>query len=251
MALIWVLGGTEMLFWNFDKSDLSPGWRWVEIIETWRDINVSHPSRSQLISMQVSIYASHLHPGHVSPSCGSRKLHLVSIQVQSETHPGIIMCLTSIHVLPHLHPCPPSMHRFTSIHVPKFFNSCCSQVMMLASTIHPFHVSHPSRSRELLLSSILVPPLHIQVSRCVSQPNPGATALPRLNICTPSPPRTRLTQFRKHFTSIYITIIVYHLHPIEVSLQSRSCLTWIQVPRYLCNLHPCSNSPPSSVQICI
>ena len=24
-----------------------------------------------------------------------------------------------------------------------------------------------------------------------------------------------------------------------------SCLTWIQVPRYLCNLHPCSSSPPS------
>ena len=122
MALIWVLGGTEMLFWNFDRRDLSPGWWWVEIIETWRNINVSHPSRSQLISMQVSIYASHLHPGHVSPSCGSRKLHLVSIQVQSETHPGIIMCVllpfmscpTCVHV-------PPSMHRFTSIHVLKFF----------------------------------------------------------------------------------------------------------------------------------
>ena len=186
-----------MLFWNFDRSDLLPGWWWVEIIETWRNINVSHPSRSQLISMQVLIYASHLHPGHVSPSCGSRKLHLVSIQVQSETHPGIIMCvllpfmscLTCVHA-------PPPMHRFTSIHVPKFFNSCCNQVMMLASHIHPFHVSHPSRSRELLLSSILVPPLHIQVSRCVSQPNPGPTALPRLNICIPSPPRTRLTQFR-------------------------------------------------------
>ena len=38
---------------------------------------------------------------------------------------------------------------------------------------------------------------------------------------------------------------MYHLHPIEVSLPSRSCLTWIQLPRYLCNLHPCSSSPPS------
>ena len=38
---------------------------------------------------------------------------------------------------------------------------------------------------------------------------------------------------------------MYHLHPIKVSLPSRSCLTWIQVPRYLCNLHPCSSSPPS------
>ena len=38
---------------------------------------------------------------------------------------------------------------------------------------------------------------------------------------------------------------MYHLHPIEVSLPSRSCLTWIQVPRYLCNLHRCTISPPS------
>ena len=30
-----------------------------------------------------------------------------------------------------------------------------------------------------------------------------------------------------------------------MSLPSRSCLTWIQVPRYLCNLHPCSSSPLS------
>ena len=117
--------------------------------------------------------------------------------------------------------------------------------MILASHIHPFHVSHPTSSRELLLSSILVPPLHIQVSRCVSQPNPGPISLPSLNICIPSPPRPRLTQFRSHFTSINITIIVYHLHPIEVSLPSRSCLTWIQVPRYLCNLHSCTISPPS------
>ena len=44
---------------------------------------------------------------------------------------------------------------------------------------------------------------------------------------------------------------MYHLHRIEVSLPSRSCLTWIQVPRYLCNLHPCSSSPHQGVQICI
>ena len=197
-----VLGGTEMLFWNFDRSDSSPGWGWVEIIETWRDINVSHPSRSQLISVQVSLYASHLHPGHVSPSCGSRKLHLVSIQVQSETHPGIIMrvllpfmpCLTCIHVPPP--PPPPPLHAPFHIHpCPKILQFMLQPGHDVGIS-HPFHVSHPSRSRELLLSSILVPPLHIQVSRCVSQPNPGHNALPRLNICIPSPPRTRLTQFR-------------------------------------------------------
>ena len=199
MALIWVLGGTEMLFWNFDRGDLLPGWRCVEIIETWRDTNVSHPSRSQLISMQVSIYmrltsiqvTSHLHAGPENCiSCPSRS-NLKPIQVS--------LCVSYFHsclASPASMSPPSSMHRFTSIHVPKLFNSCCNQVMMLASHIHPFYVSHPSRSRELLLSSILVPPLRIQVSRCVSQPYPGPTPLPRLNICIPSPPSTRLTQFR-------------------------------------------------------
>ena len=159
------------------------------------------------------ILTSHIHPGRNSSQCRSRYMRLTSIQVTSHLHAGpencnscpsrsnlkpiqvslcvllpFMSCLTCIHVplhAPfHIHPCP------------KFSNSCCNQVMMLASHIHPFHVSHPSRSRELLLSSILVPPPHIQVSRCVSQPNPGPTALPRLNICIPSPPRTRLTQFR-------------------------------------------------------
>ena len=135
MALIWVLGGTEMQFWKFDRGDLSPGWRWVEIIETWHDINVSHPSRSQLVSMQVSIYASHLHPGHVSPSCRSRKLHLVSIQVQSETHPGIIMCV----LLP--------------------FMSCltCIQVPWLSSHLHPCRVSPTFNTMYSHLTSNQVP----------------------------------------------------------------------------------------------
>ena len=201
MALIWVLGGTEMLFWNFDRSDLLPGWWWVEIIETWRNINVSHPSRSQLISMQVSIYASHLHPGHAHLHAGRE--NCISCPSRSNLKPiQVSLCVSYFHSCPASPasmsppPPPPPLHAPFHIHVPKFFNSCCNQVMMLASHIHPFHVSHPSRSRELLLSSILVPPLHIQVSRCVSQPNPGPTALPRLNICIPSPPRTRLTQFR-------------------------------------------------------
>ena len=166
------------------------------------------------------ILTSHIHPDRNSTQCRSRYMCLTSIQVTSHLHAApenCISCPSRSNLKPiqvslrvsYFHSCPaspasmpppppppPSMHRFTSIHVPKLFNSCCNQTMMLASHIHPFHVSHPSRSRELLLSSILVPPLQIQVSRCVSQPNPGPTALPRLNICIPSLPRTRLTQFR-------------------------------------------------------
>ena len=153
-----------MQFRNFDWSDMSPGWRWGEIIGTWHEINVSHPSRLQLASIQVLIFASQPHPAHISPLCRSRKLHLISIQVQSETHPGPIMCillrfrpaspasmtqesyLTSIHVLSNLHPgpkillSPSSISCFTSIQVPSQLNAGHSVVLTpthLSSHPHP------------------------------------------------------------------------------------------------------------------
>ena len=187
MALIWVLGGTEMLFWNFDRGDLSPGWRWVEIIETWCDINVSHPSRSQLNSMQVSIYVSHLHPGHISLSCGSWKLHLLSIQVQSETHPGIITCvllpfmscLTCIHATPHPHP-----HR-----APFHIHPCPKILQFMLQPGHDVGISHPSIS---CLTSI-------QVKRIAPQLHPSSTATyPGLKMCVSTqsrPHRTAKTQY--------------------------------------------------------
>ena len=163
MALIWVLGGTEMLFWNFDRGDLSPGWRWVEIIETWLDINVSHLSRSRLTFMPVLKTASLVHPG---PIWNPSRYHYV--------------CLTSIHDLPHLHPCPPSMHRFTSIHVPKFF---------MLQPGHDVGISHPSIS---CLTSI-------QVKRIAPQLHSSSTTTyPGLKMCVSTqsrPHRTAKTQY--------------------------------------------------------
>ena len=221
---------------------MSSGWRWVEIIETWRDINVSHSSRSQLISIQVSIYASHLHPGHVSPSCRSRKLHLVSIQVQSETHPGII---TSIHVLPHLHPCPenlvppPSMYHLTSIQVQKFFSSC-----------HPYRGS---------------PPLHLnsmQVTIWFATPptsRPMCTEAPRFT-CHLHPGRAATQSRIPHFCLITIQFMSNpNAGPGKcISVPSRSHISWpstskhirltsIQVIPYLTFPRLLSHPPPCTV----
>ena len=78
-------------------------------------INVSHPSRLCLILIQVSIFTSHLHRGDVLPPSRSRKLHLISTQVPSETHAGLD--INSIHALPHLHR-RPKTSCLTYIHVP-------------------------------------------------------------------------------------------------------------------------------------
>ena len=42
----------------------------------------------------VLISASHHHPGGVSPPSSSRNLHLSSIQVLSQSHPGLKMCVS-------------------------------------------------------------------------------------------------------------------------------------------------------------
>ena len=155
-------------------------------------------------------------PPSGSAATQSRILHLclISIQVMSNPNAGpgkrISAPPRSIsqgHLHLKMHVSPPyrsfltshsQVYCLTSLHAPFQINQCpkilqfmlhltSDQVMMLAFHIHPFHVSHPSRSRELLISSILDPPQHIQVSRCVSQPNPGPIS--------------------------QVSIFVFHLHP--------------------------------------
>ena len=191
MALIWVQGGTEMLFWNFDRSDLSPGWRWGEIIETWRDMNVSPPSRSRLTFMRVPKTASRVHPG---PIWNPSRYHYVCHVCHRYFH----SCPASPASMSPPPPPPPP-----PLHAPFHIHPCPEILQFMLQPGHDVGISHPSIScltciqvKRIAPQLILVPLLHIQVSRCVSQPNPGPTALPRLNICIPSPPRSRLTQFR-------------------------------------------------------
>ena len=171
MALIWVQGGTEMLFWNFDRSDLSPGWRWVEIIETWRDMNVSPPSRSRLTFMRVPKTASRVHPG---PIWNPSRYHYVC------------------------HVC----HRY--------FHSCPASPASMSPPPPPCTVSHPSMSRNSsihvatrswcwhLTSIHFMSHMHPGQENC-SSAHPSSTATyPGLKMCVSAqsrPHRTPKTQY--------------------------------------------------------
>ena len=120
-----------------------------------------------LTSIQVPMFMSHLHQGHISPRFTPvamvpfhtlsphpcRKI-CISIQVPFHPNPGILIPFS-----PHL--CcvtPPStLTQFTShpIKVPR-----------LTSLLHPCHISPPSRSIKLQLTSI-------QVTRIASLLHPG------------------------------------------------------------------------------
>ena len=112
-------------------------------------ISVSHPSRLCLTSIQVSVFTSHLQRGDVLPPSRSRKLHLISAQVQSETHPGLD--INSIHALPHLH-WRPKTSCLTYIHVPTNHIPCPG------SPIHLGCILTQSRSLYLCLTSIYETP---------------------------------------------------------------------------------------------
>ena len=113
-------------------------------------------------------------------------MHLTSIQVPSQPHPGsqihvsslsqlnltsgtLYLHLAYIQVTSHLHPAPsncilvPSKHHLKPI-----------QVSRCVSHLHP----GPFSTGKLYLSSILVPYHHIHVSRCASQFNPGPISTP-------------------------------------------------------------------------
>ena len=135
--------------------------------------------------IQAPTFASHLHKGWVSPtsSCDNAPC---PIQVPSQLQPGRDVslntthapfsspskpqdsCLTYIHVMSHLNPCPdiydslPSRWRLSSIQVPK-----------IACQFHPLTISNP-----------------FQTSRCASYPNQGPVSPPsrsRKNTNQPHP----------------------------------------------------------------
>ena len=185
------------------------------------------------------------------------------LKTVSLVHPGPIwnpsryhyVCLTSIHVLPHLHPCPPHPH---PLHAPFHIHPCPKILQFMLQPGHDVGISHPSIS---CLTSI-------QVKRIAPQLHPSSTATyPGLKMCVSTqsrPHRTAKTQYL-HFIStqdwinaIQITFYLnlYHYNCVSPTsdwsvTSNGSCLTWIQVPRYLCNLHPCSSSLHQGVQICI
>ena len=119
---------------------------------------ISLPFKSENLHLN-SIYVlslPHLHPGHISSQSKPKYLHLTSIQVMSIAH----VRHTSFQVLSHLHPnsniliSSPSMYCLTSIQVRSFVShlhpcdiSPPAYSLPFASQLHPCPISHQSASR--------------------------------------------------------------------------------------------------------
>ena len=219
-------------------------------------IHASPTSRSCLT--HAPIFASHIHLSDVSSPSRSWKFHLSSIQIQSQTHPGLEMCIsipsrscttciTSLlhtdHVSPqhmswYLHPASIQVQKITSQLHPSPI-SPYSGLMMCTSTqsrshlsptqmsIFVFHLYPGNIKPWSMLQDLLSPPppppppIYIQVT---SHINPGP------NICISHPSRWCLS-------------LMCVTHP------SRSCLTCIQIPISLSHLHPCTVSLPSRSEV--
>ena len=138
---------------------------------------VSTQTRSRLILIQVSRFASHLNPGSIStPSCYG-DVRLTSINFPSHLHPRR---LTYMRVMLNLNTCPdicishPSKWRLISI-----------QVLKMSSQLHPGPISNTSRPGDVHLNSIQV----------------------LCHLHHVSPP------YKPRFTSTHVLIIASHIHP--------------------------------------
>ena len=181
---------------------------------------------------------------HVTLST-SQDVHLNTIQVPSQPHSGLEICVSSPPRLPdsrflfvsvESHPdlgpgiciSATSRSHLTSIHVHQ-----------IASYFHPSIVSHPYRFQdvshlhpgpsatgELYLSSILVPYHTIRVSRCASLLNPGPISTPSrsrgLCLISTQAPRFTFLLSQLNLTSIWVLIFASRLHPGNISPPPRS-----------------------------
>ena len=185
---------------------------------------------------------SHLHPSYISPPSRSTYPCVPSIQIMSHLHPS-----------PHINVSPPSRSRLNSIQVghtncssaPSMSHLTQIQVSIYASHLDQCPVSPPSRS----VNSRLTP---IQVKSHI-HPSP--------QICIARPSRSCLTSIkdRSHHSRLTSIQDASQLHPshrildlssiqvpshpnpglkICVSPPSLPHLTFIQIPKFVCHLHP-------------
>ena len=197
-------------------------------------IYASPTSQSCLTLPHVPIFASHIHLSDVSSPSGSWKFNLSSIQVQSQTHPGLEMCIsipsrsctTCITSLLHTDHVSPQ-------HMPWYLQPTSIQVQKITSQLHPSPISPYSC---LMMCTSTQSRSHLsptQMSIFVFHLYPGSIK-----------PWSRSRDF--HLTSKEVPS---HLHPgrrIRVSAPSRCHLTPIQVWKFASKLHLCSVPPPST-----
>ena len=181
---------------------------------------MSPTTKSNFISIQVQMFASHIHPGDVLHLTWSRKLHLSSIQVPSHAHPGLKLCVT-----------PPSRSCLTCIQIPMVLSHphpglTTIQVRNYVSHLHPSQAPLHS-SHDICITAPSMSYLNpIQVSTLSSELHPGHVS---------PPARFHLTPSRSpdvHLTSVQFSIVASLFHPGCVSPPPRSWhlhLTSIQV----------------------
>ena len=125
-------------------------------------------------------FTSHLHPGRVSPHCGSWYL-----------------CLTSTNVTSQLNPVPKKLH-LSSIH-PGTISRLSSVIYMIFTSTHVLCQLHPDH--KILLSLPFI--LHLastQVLIFVSHLHQVSYYLqPALKMCGPPPCRSHLTPYRSRY----------------------------------------------------
>ena len=132
----WVSDCTSMdmrcSFKDPHEGETWPGWGWDAYIETWIEMSCDLDGCETLISRQVSIISTHLHPGNKSPLSKFQNFisvppcsHINAIQVSSPSK----SYLTYIWVLVS----PLYTYHLISIKVPR-----------LSSFLHPCHVSPAS-----------------------------------------------------------------------------------------------------------
>ena len=214
---------------------------------------VSTQSRSHLILIQVSRFASHLpqvhwfmppfHPCGFSPQSRSLCLCLISIHVTSHLNPGRQncipttpsriqdMCLTSIHALSHLDAGPKTL-----VSPPYMYCLNPIQVHIVTSHLPPDSVSTPSRSWYSCVTSIQVtshlhPGLEMYGTP-LSMPCLTSNHAIHQGCGSPQP-----ISWYLHVTTIQV---MYHLHQVPeicISAPSRSYLKAIQVSRCVSHIH--------------
>ena len=200
---------------------------------------VSTQTKSRLILIQVSRFASHLNPGSISTPSSYGDVRLTSIQFPSHLYPS-----------PKIHASPTSRSCWTLTHAPIF-----------SSHIHLSDVSSPSRSWKFHLSSIQVQcQTHPGLEMCISIPSRSCatciTSLLHTNHVLP-----QHMSWLLHPTSIQVQKILSQLHPSPVSpysglmmctsTQSRSHLSPIQMSIFVFHLYPGNVNRDSGHEICI
>ena len=128
----WTWMDKRCSFQDPHESEMWPGWRWDIYIETCIELSCDRDGCETLISRQVSMISTHLHPGDKSPLSKFQN----SISVPPSTHINAIQVLSlSKSYLTYIWVLVSTLYTYHLIFI---------MVPWLSSLLHPFHVSPAS-----------------------------------------------------------------------------------------------------------